>query len=344
MGKLRDETSFVKGFWWRPSPGSNVDNALNDMTDLGVTDVWVWWEPYFDRIEEWRQLCSAVQARGIRFHTWVTVNHHYAAWGKADLEQHPDWAAVNHAGESTLDRPFAGFQYWYCPSAREHWELEVSRWAIAAAGTDGLHLDYIRFPDGFRFGESPAVSRKEVVEQSYCYCERCRRMFFEEHGMDPLSLAFDISSEAFAKWQAWRRRQVIEEVQYFSHWHQHTYPEQSLTAAVFPTPQIARDNVQQDWAKFSVALDGVCPMIYAKDFWEQPVSWVERAVTLGRHELDNGCKLIAGIGLLQSFTPGEIETAVAASVKAGANGMVCFLYPFEHPWQHAELKQAWSGL
>jgi hypothetical protein len=58
-----------------------------------------------------------------------------------------------------------------------------------------------------------------------------------------------------------------------------------ITAAVFPTPAMARKICRQDWDKWP--LDAVCPMIY-NSFYNEPVSWIGDCVledVLGRHVL-----------------------------------------------------------
>ena len=48
---------------------------------------------------------------------------------------------------------------WLCPSHPENFRLEVETFAeLARKGVDGIHLDYIRYPD-----------------DQHCFCERCRK-------------------------------------------------------------------------------------------------------------------------------------------------------------------------
>ena len=64
-----------------------------------------------------------------------------------------------------------------------------------------------------------------------------------------------------------------------------------LTAAVFPTPDIARTLVRQDWTKWK--LDAALPMVY-NGFYKEGVPWVERATSEGVRALAGRIPLYSG--------------------------------------------------
>lgn len=324
---------FFKGFWTSPAAGE-PGAALADMAAYAATDVWLL---TLDAGEETlRAWGRAAREAGLRLHAWVVVNH--ALGANRDLAaSHPEWVAVRRDGKSCLEEPFAGNQVWWCPTAAERLEAVLPRWerVLEASQATGLHLDYIRYPDTFSFQMSPLSDRREVPEQSYCYCDRCRELFREETGLDPREVPLDESYPEARAWQAFRQRQVTRQVERIRSW---LDPSLLLSAAVFPTPSIARRDVLQDWADFSRFLDHVCPMIYARRYWGRPMSWAEEAAREGRREMAPSCRYYAGLGpLYASLEPGDIREGVLAARRGGADGALLFSFPPKEAWQREEL-------
>ena len=83
-----------------------------------------------------------------------------------------------------------------------------------------------------------------------------------------------------------------------------------LTAAVFPTPDIARRLVRQDWTKWKV--DAVLPMVY-NGFYKEGVPWVERATREGVRALAGRIPLYSGL-----YVPDLSPADLAAADRAGA--------------------------
>jgi hypothetical protein len=337
---MREVKEYVKAVWWRPNPNAtDLERTLDIMVDLGTTDVMVWAEPFVDQLERWRSLQHEVKRRPLKFHTWITANHHYAKIFITRLLNHPAWIAVNYHGQRSNEHPLAGQQIWPCPANRDRQREEWSIWEPLIIGTDGLHLDYIRYPDGFAFGEHPATHRVEVASQSYCYCDRCRQQFVEAHGVDPKAIPVDATNSLFRIWQDWRRRQIVAQVG----WYRKALPASlALSAAVFPTPNLARNDVQQDWPRFAKHLDFVVPMIYGLQFWDMDVYWTRAAVEEGRRELPSTTRLLAGIGPHESYAPDQWRQAISAGREGGSDGEALFIYPFTEE-QRKVLKQVWTA-
>ena len=94
-----------------------------------------------------------------------------------------------------------------------------------------------------------------------------------------------------------------------------------ITAAVFPTPEVARRNVRQDWTNFH--LDGVCPMIY-HGFYKEDVPWIGNAVAEGVHFLAGKFPLYAGLYLSDFKSEAEIRQGIQVALKNGAAGVSFF--------------------
>ncbi len=93
-----------------------------------------------------------------------------------------------------------------------------------------------------------------------------------------------------------------------------------LSAAVFPTPELAKWRVRQDWVNWK--LDYVMPMIYHK-YENKPVEWIGTATREGVEALDGKFPLYSGVHLYQ-LTPEELGVAADLSLKAGASGLALF--------------------
>ena len=94
-----------------------------------------------------------------------------------------------------------------------------------------------------------------------------------------------------------------------------------ITAAVFPTPEVARRIVRQDWTKWD--LDGICPMIYHGFYKEQP-QWIGTAVAEGIHFLCGRFPIYAGIYLPDFKSEDELEIGIKAALQNGASGISFF--------------------
>ena len=93
-----------------------------------------------------------------------------------------------------------------------------------------------------------------------------------------------------------------------------------LTAAVFPTPDIARTLVRQDWTKWK--LDAVLPMVY-NGFYKEGVPWVERATREGVRALAGRIPLYSGL-YVPDLSPADLAAAIEGALAGGARGISVF--------------------
>ena len=98
--------------------------------------------------------------------------------------------------------------------------------------------------------------------------------------------------------------------------HDHGKP---ITAAVFPTPTIARRLVRQAWDGWP--LDRFFPMLY-HSFYLEDVAWIGEGVREGVGAV-GGTPLNAGL-YLPSLDPAGLAEAVATARAAGAAGVSTF--------------------
>ncbi len=331
---------FFKGFWVSSRHSDDWDAMCGAMAEAGCSKVW----PVIERMsrEDILRFVEAAHRHNIEFHAWMINNKPGSEIrDEAFLSKNKDWFVVNKNGVSSADVFLFGGSYpWYCPTSEEFRQFQLERVGqfTSIPGIQGLHLDFIRYPDTFRYEGSRAYERDEVPEYSFCYCDRCRRLYYSETGLDPLKIRLDPEDERYQAWTRWRYERITHEVREIR---EEMPRDIVLSAAVFPTPHIARRNVLQDWPTWGNLLDHLCTMIYTPVQWGRPISWVETATQEGKRELKGDCKLYAGFGhVVEERRPGEIREGILAARRGGADGALIFRYPGPTLEMMHEIRQA----
>jgi len=221
---------------------------------------------------------EAAHAAGLEFHRWIwTLNRNGDEWVKAN---HPEWFTVSRNGESSLERPpYVGYYKWLCPTRPEVRDylrdsiLEIAR----EPGVNGVQLDYIRhcdviLPRGL-WAKYDLIQDREHPEFDFCYCDTCRESFASLHNMDPLDLPDPTTDEAWRRFRWDGVTAVVKTLAEAVH-----EEEKPISAAVFPTPAVARRLVRQAWDEWPV--DAVFPMLY-HSFYEEGLEWIGKGVEEG---------------------------------------------------------------
>jgi len=267
-----------------------------------------------------RLLSALARAEGLEFHRWVWIlNRSGDEWVK---REHPVWFTVSRDGRSSLEKPpYVDYYQWLCPTrpgVRAYLRGIVDELA-AQTFISGVHLDYIRHSDVILpvglWSKYDLVQDREYPEFDFCYCEVCRSTFREQSGVDPLELP-DPSRNS--EWRRFRWDSVTGLVEILATAvRRHGKP---ITAAVFPTPFLARKLVRQSWDEWP--LDAVFPMLY-HGFYEQDIPWIGGAVREGVESLPPTTPLYAGL-YLPDLTPPDLAEAVQVARSAGAAGVALF--------------------
>ncbi|MES2125113.1 MAG: putative glycoside hydrolase [Gemmatimonadota bacterium] len=260
---------------------------------------------------------EAAHAAGLALHRWTwALNRSGDAKVKAE---HPEWFSVSRKGESSLTHPpYVGYYQWLCPTrepVREYLRGVVDEVA-AAPGVDAVHLDYIRHPDVIlprnlweKYG---LVQDHEMPEYDFCYCEVCRATFRQQHGKDPLRLKDPASNRDWVQFRYDSVTQLVTGLARTVH-----ARGKAISAAVFPTPTIARKEVRQAWDRWP--LDLVFPMLY-HSFHRETIEWIGRGAAEGVAALPRSVPLVAGVHL-PDLPPADLQRAVQVARDGGASGI-----------------------
>jgi uncharacterized lipoprotein YddW (UPF0748 family) len=190
-------------------------------------------------------LClAAAHKYGLQVHVWkVNWNLGHAA-PAAFVE------TLRHAGR--LQANVRGQEEpWLCPSNPENQKLEIESMLEVARNydVDGLHFDYIRYPDS-----------------DHCFCAGCRERFQRVAKTSLPNWPRDVLAEGPLRqqWLDWRRTNITLVVRAVSEQAHAFKPNLKISAAVFTNWATDRDGVGQDWKLWCDRgwVDFVCPMDY----------------------------------------------------------------------------------
>ncbi|MFQ5495895.1 MAG: glycoside hydrolase family 10 protein, partial [Phycisphaerae bacterium] len=259
--------------------------------------------------------CREAKRRGLDLHAWVNV---MPGWrGKApptDRRQlyhtHPDWFWRDAWGRR---QPLG----WYnslnpCYPEVRRYIVAVMHEIVAGYPVDGLHLDYIRFPNEWN-NAYPAG----VVVPDYPRDPRTLAMFRRATGTTP--------DRAPARWNAWRTDQVTQLVRDIAGMVRHTKPRVRLTAAVGPVPADAKRRHFQDALRWidEGLVDAVFPMNYTAgmDVFNARLAAWRRAATR--------VPVVVGVSLEKGDPPTVAAQVERACTEAGHVAAFAYSLLFE---------------
>ena len=236
------------------------------------------------------------------------------------LKEHKDWFMINRDGKSSADYPpYVNYYHWLCPN-----NLQVKSYLndlvasyCSLPGLKGIHLDYIRYPDVIL----PVKCQRQYgllqqIEESrfdFCYCPYCLEKFQALYDKDINTIIHPDQDE---NWRHFRWQSISEIVDQL-------IPIASgygkkITAAVFPTPDIARKLVRQNWAVW--LLDAFYPMMY-HEFYDQGIDWLAQAVIECRKETDRPVHV--GIYLF-ALASEQLQQAIKLLISINVDGISFF--------------------
>jgi uncharacterized lipoprotein YddW (UPF0748 family) len=244
------------------------------------------------------QCVAAAHKYGLQVHVWK-VN-----WNLSTAPQ--DFVARIRAERRNQVSVRGETEDWLCPSHPDNFQLELDSMLEVARRyeVDGLHFDYIRYPD-----------------RDKCYCDGCRARFEQATGRTVTQWPADCYSGALKdEYNQWRCDQITRLVQAVHSAARQVRPGIAISAAVFGDYPGCRASVAQDWVAWIQAgyLDFVCPMDYTQSD-QHFVGLVTSQVRL----VEGRIPIYAGIGqwrLPVDRTVGQIYHAR----QAGAAGFTMF--------------------
>jgi len=187
---------------------------------------------------------AAARKHGVQVHVWK-VNWNLAHNAPAAFVER--MRRENRLQADAAGRP----ESWLCPSHPDNQRLEIESMLEVARNydVDGLHFDYIRYPDS-----------------AHCYCAGCRERFQKASGIQMPGWPGSVLAEGPHReaWLEWRRTNITTVVRAVATRARALKPGLKISAAVFRDWPRDRDTIGQDWGFWCQQgwLDFVCPMNY----------------------------------------------------------------------------------
>lgn len=265
-----------------------------------------------DGFDPLRYILDEAHSCGLKVQAWVIVFNATPLESKLLAKNymysnHRNWLTCDKNG-STLNGN-TQFGYFIDPGVPEVQDYLISVFSNLVAGypdLDGLHLDYIRYPD-MRLGYNP-ISVKRYEE----YCAQNEEITFNEWRIMQVS--------TFVKRLNWRVKEIN--------------PKLILSAAVFS--DIAEANVAyaQDWTNWLKEgyIDRVYPMayntkysVYTKQLEQMKLLGKDESIVMGLRAWDEGGRSLVQNGSA-SYKVADIAKRIDLARELGFGGVAMFSY------------------
>ena len=324
----------MRGIWvtrWDYRTAVDVEKAIDDAAATGFTDVF--WQVrgqadayYRSSLEPWGEdlfrdrptandpgfdpLAVAVaraKQRGVRLHAWINVYPLWKGKGQHKDSRHaflrrPDWRLTDDHNQPQPQTDQYVVANPTDPTVQAH-IAAVCRDIVSRYAIDGLHLDYVRFVnDGLPEGRIYPADSASITR------------FYEATGRRSL-----VSIEDKAAHAAWVRDEITTLVERIRRDSKRIRPRLELSAAVWRTPNLAKEAVLQDseaWLRDGT-VDRVLPMIYTEsnaDYVRDLKLWVDAA---------RGNPVTPGIG---AYKHQATQTLEQIRLSEQADGYCLFAY------------------
>lgn len=295
--------------------------------------------PTFDPLAT---VIEQARAKGLKVHAWVAVNLVSSSVSLPASREHvvyraPEWLMVprqlaaemkkidlrspaylgrlarwTRAHSTTVEGLYTSPLH---PAAQEHTAAVIGDIAARYA-VDGIHLDYIRFPnDDFDYSPAAMEQFKNAVLPSLNDSER--RDAAAREPLDPAAYP-NLFPE---RWDDFRRSRLTGLVVKIRTAVKAARPNVVFSAAVLPDAQEAFEHRLQDWRGWidRSLIDVLCPMAYTTE----PAIF-QRQIAAARAYAGSR-PVWAGIGAYQ-LTPSQTLSHIASARKLGAAGIILFSY------------------
>lgn len=273
---------------------------------------------------------QAVKEAGLELHSWIWTTNRWDHWIQ---EHHPDWYMENRLGDSCYDKPpYVKHYRWVSPVIPgfvDYMKDQVGTIASHEA-VDGIHLDYVRYPDVILpcglWKKYNLLQNEELPEFDYCYNSHTRNAFQEQFGRDPLKISDPAIDQDWLHFRYDSVTLLVNQLRESA-----LIYRKPISAAVFPTPRLARMMVRQDWDKWP--LNGAFPMLYAS-FYNEGVNWIGDRISENIQAVT--FPVYTGLFLPDFTEPAEFGRALRLSQKRGARGASLFGQASDALWAEFE--------
>jgi len=246
------------------------------------------------------QCLAACRKYGVELHVWK-VNWNMGGHTPQAIKQQ-----MQAAGRCQQSRSGSPSDY-LAPHLQENFELERDAMLeiVRKYEVDGIHFDYIRYPDG-----------------EHDFSDSARAAFEQQRGKPVEGWPDSCYNGPLAdEWNAWRRGNITRLVKAVYEGAHAIRDDIQVSAAVFgdwngsphSIAQATEEWIDRGW------LDFVCPMNYTPDH-AVLTRWLERQTPA----VGGRIPLYSGLGSFRHESPAETAHQIDLTRQLGADGFVCF--------------------
>jgi hypothetical protein len=330
----QDSKNKIPVYAWESGPRDKSDKELfkefKDLKKKGIDGL------MYNGGQEaatYERVGALAKKAGLEFQAWIPTMVQ-SKEGLLDTSLY----AINGLGQSAWTHPaYVSYYKFLCPEREEVYEFLESMYSKVAdvPQVDGIHLDYIRFPDVILarglWDKYGLVMDREYPQFDYCYCDSCVTHFKEQTGIDILEVEDPSTIE---EWKQFRYDQITRIVNRLADMVHSKNKE--ITAAVFPGPNsVAKKIVRQEWDKWNI--DAFYPMNY-NDFYLEDTEWIGDVCKEAVEATGGKVPIYSGLFICpdpaakageadpenHGLVPSEIPDAINESVNNGATGICLF--------------------
>jgi uncharacterized lipoprotein YddW (UPF0748 family) len=256
--------------------------------------------------DQLKQCVAAAHAKRLEVHVWKIC------W---NLSNAPESFVATMRKAGRLQVTDTGKELeWLCPSHPDNVALELKAVSevLNRYPVDGIHLDYVRYPDDHA-----------------CFCNGCRKRFGQRLGEKipdwPQSAQSGHLSGAYNAWRSEQITTFVCAVQtQVRNANGPTSKKIMVSAAVYPEYPGCINSIGQDWGRWlkEDLVDFVCPMDYTVNNGTFK-TLVQRQLALA----NAGGRIFPGLGVTASesqLTPDQVIEQIRQTREAGAGGFVLF--------------------
>jgi len=190
----------------------------------------------------------------LQVHVWFDMFYVGLNEPGALLSRYPQWGAINRDGSTGYQQGNNRF-FWICPAhpGVKEFYSQLLREVGESYPIDGIHLDYLRFPD-------PTLA-------DTCYAPEHCQEFEEKYGIDPREISPFGHPDLYREWNTVRAQSLTDLVAYISEDLHRSLPHLIFSCAVKPQgfPEELNPRSLQDWPHWAELglFDVFIPMTYS---------------------------------------------------------------------------------
>lgn len=286
------------------------DSTLNVLSSAGISGILMAADSTV-----LKRIIPIAERYNMQVHAWlVTMNNHQAK---------PEWLSVNRLGKSLADeKAYVDYYKFMCPALPEVKDfLKTKMNGLAKIeGLKGIHMDYIRYVDVFLpvglWEKYDLVQDHIMPEYDYGYHPYMRQLFDDQYGLDPIMIENVKHDSTWLDFRLSVLNETVVELRDLVN-----SKGLDITAAVFPTPEMSRKMVRQDWDKWE--LDYYFPMVY-HSFYNEDIDWIRKVTKEDKEILPQNSKVFTGLFLPALKEGDDLTQAIKAAYAGGADGVAFF--------------------